>query len=63
MNIYQPGGPLHYEQWEAERRRIAAKEARRAAGLPLIPGPLKLTLVGLFGAVALAMVCAVIWGG
>lgn len=67
MNLFQPDGLLDHEAWAAERARIAAKEARRLArargDLPLIPAGLKVTLVGLFGSTALAMVAAVMWGG
>lgn len=68
MSIHQPDGPLDHEAWAAERARIAAREARRREratrnDLPLIPGPLRVWLVGLFGAFALAMVCAYMWGG
>lgn len=66
-NIHQPDGRLDHEAWKAERERIAAREARRLerarADLPLVPGPLRVWLVGLFGALALAMVCAFMWGG
>lgn len=55
------------EIWEAERKAIEARDARRreraANNLPLVPAPLRVVLVGLFGAFALAMVCAFMWGG
>lgn len=68
MAIYQPDRQLDHEAWEAERKRVAAREARRRAratrnDLPLIPGPLRMWLVGLFGAFALAYLCAFMWGG
>lgn len=55
------------EIWEAERKAIEARDARRreraAADLPLVPAALRVWLVGLFGALALAGVCAYMWGG
>lgn len=69
MSIYQPDRQLDHEAWAAERARIAAREARRRQrlaernALPLIPGPLKVWIVGGFGALALFGVCAYMWGG
>jgi hypothetical protein len=66
MSIYQPDGQLDHEAWKAERAKIAAREERRRARargdrLPLIPAPLRVFLVGLFGAFALAWVAAYMW--
>lgn len=68
MSIYQPDRQLDYDRWAAERAKVAARKARRLARargerLPLIPAALKVPLVGLFGAFALAWVCAYMWGG
>lgn len=67
MNVYLPER-LDSERWAAERAKIAQREERRLARargerLPLVPAPLRVFLVGLFGAFALAGVCAYMWGG
>ncbi len=69
MNIHQPDGALDHDAWKAERAKVAARQERQrqrraqANTLPLIPGPLRVWLVGGFGAFALAAVCAFMWGG